>query len=355
MTLDTLSLAPPAPTWIDQLVDLGVLPDALIRFGIRRLLAQRLREEQRGGLEAAWERQRDLWTRLDRSPVAEQVDAANAQHYEVPPAFFERVIGPHLKYSCGFWAPGCDTLAQAEAAMLELTCRRARLADGQRILELGCGWGSLSLWMAAHYPGAHILAVSNSRDQGAFIRAKAAERGLANLEVRTCDMNAFTAPEGGFDRVVSVEMFEHMRNHRELMRRIAGWLVPGGALFVHIFTHRELTYLFEPKDAGDWMSREFFSGGMMPADGLLLRYQDHLRLEEHARVAGRHYSRTAEAWLANLDAHAGDLLDLFRATYGPGEARARLQRWRVFFMACAELWGWPGDPWLVSHYLFRRP
>ena len=355
MTTRALTLDPPTPSWIDRLVDGGLLPDALIRAGIRRLLRQRLREERRGGPEAAWQRQRELWSRMDRGPLAEQVQAANDQHYEVPPAFFERALGPRMKYSCALWETGGASLAEAEEAMLDLTCSRADLADGQRILELGCGWGSLSLWMAGRYPHARILALSNSRAQGAFIRDRAAALGLANVEVRTADMNDFEAPEATFDRVVSVEMFEHMRNHRELLRRIAGWLAPGGKLFVHIFTHREFSYLFEPRDAGDWMSREFFSGGVMPSDALLLRCQEHLHLEEHWRVAGEHYRRTAEAWLANLDARSGEVLELFGQAYGPAQAPARLQRWRVFFMACAELWGWPEGGWLVSHYRFRRP
>ncbi len=286
--------------------------------------------------------------------MAEQVEAANLQHYEVPPAFFQRVLGPHLKYSACLWEPGTPTLGAAEAAMLGLTCERAQLADGQRILELGCGWGSLTLWMAARYPSARILAVSNSRDQGDHIRRQAAERGLGNVEVRTADMNQFD-PGATFDRVVSVEMFEHMRNHRELLRRIAGWLAPEGRLFVHIFTHRELSYLFESQDAGDWMSREFFSGGIMPSDALLLRHQEHLRLDDHWRVHGSHYQRTAEAWLANLDAHRTEILRLFSEAYGPGQATLRFHRWRVFMMACAELWGSPSQAWLVSHYRFRKP
>lgn len=354
MSTQAIALDPPRPSWIDRLVDGGFLPDAVIRAGIRRLLGQRLRDEREGGVDATWARQRRLWARLDRGPLAEQVEAANAQHYEVPGGFFEQVLGPRLKYSACLWEPGTGTLAAAEEAMLDLTCRRAELADGQRILELGCGWGSLSLWMARAYPGARIVSVSNSASQGAYIRGRARAQGLTNLEVRTADMNGFEAGAGTFDRVVSVEMFEHMRNHRLLMERIAGWLAPGGKLFVHIFTHRELTYLFEPRDAGDWMSREFFSGGVMPSDALLLRHQEHLRLEDHWRVDGGHYRQTAEAWLENLDRNREQALGILAAAYGAGPAQVRLRRWRVFLMACAELWGHPGGEWLVSHYRFAR-
>lgn len=340
---------------LDRLVDGGLLPDALLRMGIRRLLRQRLADEYAGGPDATWERQRALWARLETGPIAEQTHAANEQHYEVPPAFFERVLGPHLKYSCGWWDPGVTDLATSEAAMLALTAARAKLEDGQRILELGCGWGSLTLWMAEHFPASHITAVSNSRDQRTFILERAKARNLANVEVITADMNSFEPAEKGFDRVVSVEMFEHMRNHRVLMARIANWLAPGGKLFVHIFTHRELTYLFEAKDPNDWMSREFFSGGVMPADALLLRHQENLRLEDHWRVSGSHYAKTSEAWLARQDAHREDILELFRTTYG-AEATTRFQRWRVFFMACAELWNFrQGTEWIVSHYRFGKP
>ncbi len=343
-----------APSLLDTLVDGGLLPDALIRMGIRRLLRQRLADENAGGPDATWERQRALWARMEASPIAEQTSAANEQHYEVPPAFFEQVLGPHLKYSCGWWDPGVTDLATSEAAMLALTAARAELADGQRILELGCGWGSLTLWMAKHFPAARITAVSNSRDQRTFILERARAGNLANLEVITADMNGFEPAEIGFDRVVSVEMFEHMRNHRALMARIANWLAPGGKLFVHIFTHRELTYLFEAKDPNDWMSREFFSGGVMPADALLLRHQGHLRLEDHWRVSGTHYAKTSEAWLERQDAQREAILALFRSAYG-AEATTRFHRWRVFFMACAELWNFrQGTEWFVSHYRFGK-
>lgn len=339
---------------IDALLARGLVPDALIRAKIRSLLRQRLADEARGGLEAVHGRLRALLAQMREAPVALHTQEANDQHYEVPPAFFQRVLGPRLKYSCACFEPG-DTLGAAEERMLALTCARAGLADGQRILELGCGWGSLSLWMAEHYPHSQVTGVSNSRDQRAFIEGRAKALGLRNLTILTADMNSFEPPERGYDRVVSVEMFEHMRNHRELMRRIATWLGEDGHLFVHIFTHRDFTYLFEAKDDSDWMAREFFTGGIMPADHLLFRFQEHLRLEDHWRVSGTHYQATAEAWLRNQDAHRGEILELFRRTYGPEQAGLRFARWRIFFMACAELWGWRGgEEWFVSHYLFSQ-
>ena len=343
-----------------RLLERDLLPDAVIRFGIRRLLAERLRDERRGDVEAQQASLMRLVERLRESPVAIATREANEQHYEVPTAFFEQVLGRHLKYSSCYYRTGATSLGEAEAAMLGLTCERARLRDGEDILELGCGWGSLTLWMAAHYPGARITAVSNSRTQKDFIDARAAERGLRNVEVITCDANVLDFPAGRrFDRVVSVEMFEHMRNYETLLRRIAGWMRPEATLFVHIFTHKELAYPFEVTGSGDgpgdWMSKYFFTGGIMPSDDLLLYFQSDLQVREHWHVPGRHYQETAEAWLTNMDRARASILPLFESTYGGADARKWWVYWRVFFMSCAELWGYRGgEEWIVSHYLFQR-
>jgi cyclopropane-fatty-acyl-phospholipid synthase len=341
-----------------MLIDLcerGLIPDSLTRLGIRRLCAQRLRDEHDGDAEAAWARFRGLLDELRQSPVAIETAAANEQHYEVPARFFQLCLGKRLKYSSCYYPRGDETLDQGEEAMLALYGERAELADGQRILELGCGWGSLTLWMAERYPNARITGVSNSNSQREHILAQAKARGLGNVEIRTCDVNRLELDEQ-FDRVVSIEMFEHMRNYATLLGRIARWLKPGGKLFVHIFCHRELMYPFETEGDDNWMGRYFFTGGLMPAADTLLHFQDDLTLEQQWRLNGRHYERTANQWLENQDRHRDEVMAVLREAYGEQEAARWHQRWRMFWMACAELFGYDGgNEWLVAHYRFVRP
>ncbi|TDK27536.1 class I SAM-dependent methyltransferase [Luteimonas aestuarii] len=324
---------------------------------MRRLCAQRLREEQGGGLEAQSARYAALIDELRRSPVALHVDAANRQHYEVPPAFFRLCLGRRLKYSSAYYPTGNESLDAAEEAMLALYGERAQLADGQDILELGCGWGSLTLWMAERYPNARITAVSNSRGQREHIQAEAEARGLRNITIITGDVNHVELPRDAFDRCISIEMFEHMRNYGTLMSRIAASLRPGGKLFVHIFVHRTLMYPYETEGEDNWMGRHFFTGGLMPAADTLLHFQDELLLSRRWLLDGTHYRNTANDWLRNQDQNREACMAVLREAYGAQAASLWFQRWRMFWMACAELFGYrDGQEWGVAHYLFdRRP
>jgi cyclopropane-fatty-acyl-phospholipid synthase len=337
-----------------QLAERGLLPDGLIRLGIRRLLAQRLHCEDQPTDQLRRQAVGRFADALRAGPLAIQTQAANEQHYEVPTAFFQRVLGSRLKYSCCYYERDDDSLDEAEAKMLELTCERAGVADGMDILELGCGWGSLGLWMAERYPRATILAISNSQTQQAFIRQQCRQRGLSNLDVQTVDMRDFQT-DRVFDRVVSVEMFEHLRNYELLFRRIAGWLRPEGQLFAHVFCHRALAYAFQTDGRKDWMGRHFFTGGIMPSTDLFAQFPADLSIQRQWQIDGRHYARTCEDWLANLDRHRQELLQVLAGSGARDKPDIVLQRWRMFFMACAELFAYRGgSEWLVSHYLFQQ-
>lgn len=338
--------------FLDPVLDHG-LPEPVLRFGIRRVLKQRLREEGGGSAEEREARLRQFVLEMDGCPIALHAQLANDQHYEVPPRFFERVLGPRLKYSACWWDTGTASLAEAEENMLRLTVERAEISSGQDILELGCGWGSLTLYLAERFPGNRITAVSNSSPQRDFILQRAHASGLNNVRVITCDMNVFQA-ETKYDRVVSVEMFEHMRNYRELLRRVSGFLKPEGRLFLHIFVHREFAYPFVSRGPSDWMARHFFSGGMMPSADLLLRFPEHIRVKERWDVSGMHYRKTAEAWLQNHERHRAEIVGIFDETYGPGQGLRWWNRWKIFFLSCSELWGYrDGNEWFVGHYLME--
>lgn len=338
-----------------SLCEHGLVPDWLMRAGMRRLMDERLRKESAGGGLARRQRFEAMIRELEASPIALHTESANDQHYELPAAFFMHILGKRFKYSACFWPTASTSLDEAEEEMLALTCQRAELADGMSILELGCGWGAVTLWMAEKYPNCSITAVSNSNAQKAFIEDACARRHYDNVTVITADMTEFTT-ESRFDRVVSVEMFEHMRNYKELMARISDWLVPGGKLFVHIFCHRDLMYPFQVNGSKDWMSRYFFTGGLMPSASTLPAFQEHLKLEQQWSVSGLHYYRTANAWLRRLDENSVQIRRILGKHYGEKQAGTWTQRWRMFFMACAELFGYGnGDEWFVSHYRFVRP
>lgn len=339
----------------NRLLEKGFIPDPLIRFGIKGLLKDKLQEEARLVASSSSEqRKKELIAQLISSPIAVNTREANEQHYELPTEFFKLIMGKHMKYSCGFWKDPTTDFDASEEDMLEITVQRAELQDGLSVLELGCGWGSLTLYMASKFPNSQIVGVSNSATQREYILREAKQRKLNNVRVITQDMNDFSINDK-FDRVVSVEMFEHMRNYAKLLEKIAGFLNDNGKLFVHIFTHREFAYLYQEKDESDWIAKYFFTGGIMPSDDLLLHFQDHFKIEEHWQVNGAHYQKTSEEWLKNMDKNKNKIMPILQETYGKNQATKWWVYWRVFFMSCAELWGYKnGTEWIVSHYRFTK-
>ena len=338
------------------LFEQNMMPDFITRWGMRRLLETNLLpkdvEDQRTSLM-------DYYQSLRSKPIAMNTAEANEQHYELPPQFFLPIMGARLKYSCCLYEKGThdDDINKAEEDALKQVKERAQLQDGMDILELGCGWGSLSLYMAENFPKARITAVSNSTPQRELIEARAKERGLKNLKVITCDMNDFSLPAGTkFDRICSIEMFEHMKNYESLMARCVEWLKPGGKMFVHIFVHKHLAYNFETEGDDNWMGKYFFTGGTMPSDHLLLYFAHPLKIVGHWAVNGVHYSKTLEVWMRRMDKNMDIIRPILASTYGPKNVTLWTARWRGFFLACSELFKYNnGNEWFVSHYLFEKP
>ncbi len=333
---------------------LKYIPDFIIRSFIRNYCQKRINECSQGGIEVEIQR-KNLWHKhIKNSPLAIETNAANDQHYELPPEFFQLCLGKHRKYSSALWLQETSSLDEAEKLMLEKSMERANLKDGQKVLELGCGWGSLSFAMAKKFPKSYFTVVSNSYSQRININERAKLMGIQNIKVITCDMNKFNTNENYYDRILSVEMFEHMRNWENLMKKISLWLNDSGKFFVHIFTHRNYGYSYEIKDHTDWMSKYFFTGGQMPSIDQFSYFQDHLKIEEHWAVNGKNYQATSEAWLNNMDKNKKEIMGIFKNTYGKS-ASLWFTRWRIFYMSCAELFGYKnGNEWFVSHYLLSK-
>ena len=336
-----------------ELAERGTIPDYFIRIGIVQNCKNRLDNECSSDKEKVSFTKQNWIKQMKDSPIALVPEKANEQHYEVPPSFFENVLGKHLKYSSGYWPNGVNSLDDSEEAMLNLSFNRAQLVDGNSILELGCGWGSFTCYMAGRLPNSKITAVSNSKDQREYILSRCKSQGMNNVEVLTADMNDFETKED-FDRIVSIEMFEHMRNYKKLLSKISNWLNDEGKLFIHIFSHESVVYPFEDQGEADWMAREFFSGGMMPSHDLLLHFQDDLKIDEIWNISGTHYEKTSLAWVNKMDQNKDKIMEIFLDTYGD-DAKLWFQRWRIFFMSCEKLFGYDnGSEWGVSHYRFSK-
>ena len=337
-------------SFLIQAVEKGLVPHFILKMGIRNLLKKRLAEIQ----ENSHFHKQGIIEKLDKIPMAIETDIANQQHYELPTKFFTYVLGKNLKYSCSFYSKTVKSLDEAEDNMLNLYCERTQLKDGMHILELGCGWGSLTLFMARKFPKAHITAISNSKSQCQFIENKMKAQSLNNVKVITTDINDFHIQEQ-FDRVISIEMFEHVRNYKSLFKNIKKWLKDDGKLFVHIFCHKEATYFFETKGDDNWMGKYFFTGGIMPSFDLFEKVQNDLKLIEKWKINGVHYQKTSQAWFFKMAENKEQIMEVMKQTYGKSEAYRWFNRWKIFFASCAELFGYDnGHEWFVGHYLFEK-
>ena len=341
-------------SFLIKLAEKKLIPDFIIRQGIRNLLKKRIQSLVSNNSEKNIQNKIQFIEEMNLSSIAVLPELANEQHYEIPEEFYKYSLGKHKKYSSCYWNEKTKNLDEAELLSLKLTSQHAQLINGLNILELGCGWGSLTLWMAKQYPKSKITAVSNSSSQRLHILEQAKKRKLKNISVITEDMNTFN-PKVKYDRVVSVEMIEHMRNHKKLFQKIASWLKPDGLFFMHIFVHKSQPYLFEVQESDDWMSQYFFSGGMMPSEDLPLFFQNDLKIIDQWSWSGVHYEKTANAWLKNIDLNKNKVMPVLKDIYGKNDSKKWFQRWRIFFMSCAELWGYEnGKEWKVVHYLFKK-
>lgn len=334
-------------------LEYGLLPDYLLRYKIHNALVGEIEELSAGGVEAQSQRMRKFLEDIRSMPIAINQADANKQHYEVPPEFYRIALGPRMKYSSCYFPEGNETLGEAENKMFELYCERAQLQDGMTMLDLGCGWGSLTLFLADRFPNSQILALSNSTGQKAYIHEEAQNRGFKNVNVYVGDISVFQREDFGekFDRVLSIEMFEHMKNYEKLLKKISGWLKPQGKLFVHIFTHKIFAYHFTK----GWMAKTFFTGGTMPSHELLVHFQDHVKLEDIWKVNGIHYAKTLDAWLQRFDQNQDTLRPIIESTYGQDNYIKWYIGWRMFFIICSETFAFnQGNEWNVSHYLFSK-
>jgi len=351
---------------LDKLLARGKVPDFLLRRGIRRLIKKRLKKQNRLSVEERFEYLNNFINQLKKQPIAVETEAANEQHYELPPQFFEKILGRNLKYSCCYWSDDLNykklkkqsdlqqRLDQAEDEMLEQTVRRAEIKNGQNILELGSGWGSLSFYMAKKFPDSRIISISNSSLQIDYINQLAAQNKVNNLRAVKADINNFKT-EAKFERVVSVEMFEHMRNYQKLMQKVSSFLNKDGKLFVHIFSHKNYPFTYQDSKNTDWMARYFFSGGTMPSQDLLHYFSNDLSLQKQWAISGSHYQKTLEAWLSIMDQKKEGIYSILESTYGEDQAEKWWNYWRLFFMSSAEFFGYNGgDDWFISHYLFQK-